>query len=180
MIGGGFVQLMNTSSNITNKACYFYSKGNCLMRKSNCDGCKFFAVAASPVFLNQTANLLKNAQKIEKDAEYDDLVMHATALYFVSKNANDEEEYISAEEMAEITKMFYKGKVPNLRLISCNSGALEDGLAQQFANLLGVKIKAPVGPVVVFPDGEFYIQEPETGKHLVGEKGWVVFYPKED
>lgn len=172
-----------------NRACYFYdyqSTDYCMMHKQNIedcpDKCKFFEiVSASPVFLNRMDILFRNAKNIQPEDGFEDIAVHATALYFISKNADNKEINISPEEFAEILKIQYKDRdsIPNLRLIACLSGSLENGAAQKLANILKVNVKAPIGAVIVDFSGNMYVEEPITHKKLY-DNGWKIFYPKED
>lgn len=171
-----------------NKSCYFYDytyTDRCLIKKSDikdCDAsCSYFQiVSASPVFLNRMDILFRNASNIEKEDGYDDIVMHSTPLYFVSRNADGKENNIAPEEFAEIIKQMYRGDVPNLRLIACSSGALENGVAQILADILKVDVKAPIGPVVVDFHGEIHVENALTQEILNDDEAWKIFKPRKE
>ena len=172
---------------VINRACYFYEYQNthrCLIKNESipyCDSpCKFFeVVSASPIFLNRMDMLYRNAKQIPPENGYTDIVMHSTALYFVNKNADGEEYNISPEEFAQIIKMMYKDNpIPNIRLIACYSGCLEDGVAQILSDILRVTVKAPIGPVVVDFFGNMYVEDKVNNKELYDDLGWRIFTPR--
>lgn len=171
-----------------NKACYFYEYNKmhmCILKKSeiqNCDNpCKYFeVVSASPVFLNRMDALHRNASLIQPENGFEDIVMHSTPLYFVNKNADGKENNISPEDFAEVIKTMYGGKIPNIRLIACSSGALDNGAAQILADILNVKVKAPIGPVVVDFFGNMYVEDVITQQEINKEDAWKVFSPRKE
>lgn len=171
-----------------NKACYFYDytdTDRCIIQNSEIRSCgvkcKFFeVVSASPVFLNRMDVLYRNASKVEKEDGFEDIVMHSTSLYFVNRNADGKEYSISPKEFAQIIKTMYKGDIPNLRLIACSSGALKNGVAQKLADILNVKIKAPVGPVVIDFHGNMYVENPVTQETIKDEYAWKVFEARKE
>lgn len=171
---------------MVNKACYFYDYNitdRCIIKNSEiqcCDNpCAYYeVVSASPLFLNKMDTLHRNASRVKKEEGFDDIVIHSTALYFVSKNADGDEVNISSEEFAKIVQAWYKNDVPNIRLIACSSGAFPDGAAQQLSNILGVKVKAPLGPVVVDFDGNMHVEDAITGVILNEKSAWRIFEPK--
>lgn len=169
-----------------NKACYFYEHNKmhmCILKKSeiqNCDNpCKYFeVVSASPVFLNRMDALHRNASLIQPENGFEDIVMHSTPLYFVNKNADGKENNISPEDFAEVIKTMYGEKIPNIRLIACSSEALDNGAAQILADILNVKVKAPIGPVVVDFFGNMYVEDAITQQEINKENAWKVFSPR--
>ncbi len=56
----------------------------------------------------------------------------------------------------------------DIRLLSCSTGALDDGVAQQVANKMGVKVLAPTTRVAVYEDGSH---------NLLDDGIWKVFSP---
>lgn len=171
-----------------NKACYYYEynkKHFCILQNSEIQDCNnpcqgYELVCASAIFLNQMDKLHKNAMKIKQEPGFEDIVMHSTALYFVNRNADGKEINISPEEFAETIKIKYKNRIPNIRLIACNAGALEGGAAQKLANALNVKVKAPIGPVVVDWNGKMYVENALTGETIDQKDAWRIFEPRKE
>ena len=77
-----------------------------------------------------------------------------------------------------------------IRLISCQTGALENGIAQQIADELGVNVLAPTEIVNVDIDGEMFISDNDILSRIwnssspeerikIHETGkWVEFKPR--
>lgn len=181
------MDLFNTRLSVR-KSCYFLGMKesnyfcdfkHCVI--DNCDNdCRYYnLIYASPAFLNKRDQLFRNAMDIKPIDGFDDLVCHATALYFVNRDIRGNEELITPEEMAHDLKLFYNNKVPNLRLISCNAGVFDNGLAQQMANLLHVKILAAKGIVATMPENKMWVLDPETFNKLNEKEAWKLFIPKE-
>ena len=92
----------------------------------------------------------------------------------------------SAKEVAEFLKLSkgYKSG-EKIRLIACEAGRKEDGVAQQLANELGVSVLAPTEKIWVNQDGEFFISDSDTlaeiwynGEKVKGTGTWKTFTPK--
>lgn len=171
-----------------NKSCYFCSYKNnenyCIISKmyiKNCDSnCTYFGmISASPLFLNHMDGLYANASKSKKIEGFDNFVMHSTALYFINNNADGHEIIVTVEEMSKIIKAFYKGNVPDLRLISCRAGALDsnDGVAQKLSNILNIKVLAARGIVNVYSNGDITVVDPITNEESDDMSLWKVFTP---
>jgi len=172
---------------VLNKSCYYYDEiegvSHCLVTKCrliNCaEPCKFFEmVTASPMFVNHMDKVYQNAQKITPIEGYDDVVIHGTSFYFINKNADGKENIVSVEEFAHVAKIHYNNNVPNIRLISCRSGILDNGTAQQLASLLGVDVLAPNGIAVIDFDGDIHITDVCTDEVLPSDIAWRLFKPK--
>lgn len=76
----------------------------------------------------------------------------------------DETMRLSAREVAKIilhNKGYHGEKV---RLLSCSTGATDDGFAQQLANALGVEVEAPTGILLVYPNGTYKIGYDGSGE----------------
>lgn len=131
------------------------------------------AVAASPMFLNKTDLLYKNAQKIKPLPGYEDIVVHADKVGFVFKDAGGKESNVSVADFAEILKesnVYHGGAI---RLIACESAADGAITAQSLSNILGVEILAPNDVVYVNEEGEMTIGHPLTNKGK-----WIKIEPR--
>lgn len=51
-----------------------------------------------------------------------------------------------------------------VRLLSCSTGSVDDGFAQQLANALGVEVEAPSDVLIVAPNGKYKIGYDGSGK----------------
>ena len=71
---------------------------------------------------------------------------------------------MSAREVARIIRHneHYNGQ--KVRLLSCNTGSIDDGFAQQLANALGVEVEAPTDFLLVYPDGRMKVGYDGSGK----------------
>lgn len=149
---------------------------------------------ASSVFLNKNEKLFRYAPKIKPEEGFEDIISHANPKAFLVDlvGSGDEKDYatLSPEEMAEgirNSKGYHGG---DIRLIACQAGAEENGAAQQVANILGRRVKAPTEIVNVDEEGRIFISDNEilaqmwyladiTEKSKFKETGkWVVFEPK--
>ena len=76
----------------------------------------------------------------------------------------DEDMRLSAREVAQIiihNKGYHGEKV---RLLSCSTGATDNGFAQQLANALGVEVEAPTDILFVYPNGTYKIGYDGSGE----------------
>ena len=76
--------------------------------------------------------------------------------------------------------MYKDNPIPNIRLIACYSGCLEDGVAQILSDILHVTVKAPIGPVVVDFFGNMYVEDKVNNKELYDDSGWRIFTPRKE
>ena len=61
-----------------------------------------------------------------------------------------------------------------VRLISCSTGAKQNGIAQQLSNKLGVKVLAPSDTLYIYPNGSTVI-----GPNAYTDTGrWELFVPR--
>ena len=73
--------------------------------------------------------------------------------------------------MLKHDKEFSKNKA--IRLISCSTGANTASFAQNLANKLGVKVKAPSDTLWVFPNGKMRIGP----NRFMNTGHWVTYKP---
>lgn len=71
---------------------------------------------------------------------------------------------MSARDVARIISHNEKYHGQKVRMLSCKTGASDNGFAQQLANALGVEVEAPTDILVVYPDGRFKIGYMGTGQ----------------
>lgn len=67
----------------------------------------------------------------------------------------------------------------DIRLLSCNTGSLQNGFAQQLAKKLNVNVYAPNNYLWAFPNGKLSINGMNSAgrmvRNIVGD--WVIFKP---
>lgn len=121
-----------------------------------------------------------NALKAKPEKGYTDVIVHGeennVAFYLNKANANGNQEYVKIDQrrLAKYIKNTEKEKVKAIRLISCNTGKLDNGFAQNLANKMHVPVKAPNDIIWAHSDGKLTIGPnayTNTGK-------WRLFYPK--
>ena len=85
----------------------------------------------------------------------------ATVCGYYTVDAHSEEE---ARELARVIEHDDKYHGEKVRLLSCSTGAVDDGFAQDLANALGVEVEAPTDVLLVYPDGRMKIGYDGSGK----------------
>ena len=130
---------------------------------------------ASVYFVNKADRLFENAKKVAPIKDYEDVVSHADADMFFAYTSDGLTEYTySAKEFADMLCNSPNYSGGDIRLLACDAGAKQNGLAQQLADELGVNVLAPTQKVFIYPDGEMFL-----GSNLYTKKGmWIVFYPR--
>ena len=78
--------------------------------------------------------------------------------------------HLKAREVANIIRHSESYHGEKIRLLSCSTGATDNGFAQQLANALGVEVEAPTDILIVYPSGTYKI-----GLH--GEGRMRIFKP---
>ena len=88
-------------------------------------------------------------------------IQHRTAAKILSKNTA------------------YKKGQP-IRLLSCNTGKVDDGFAQNLANKLNVPVKAPTKYAFAYEDGKHFVAGSKDGKNpdYTDRGTYRTFYPK--
>jgi SPP1 gp7 family putative phage head morphogenesis protein len=85
-----------------------------------------------------------------------------------------EDMMLSARDVANIIRHNKNYNGEKIRLLSCSTGSLEDGFAQQLANALGVEVEAPSDILYVYPNGTYKVGFDGSGemrKFKPGRKG---------
>lgn len=139
-------------------------------------------------FLSNRDNTYKNLQEVPPLDGYEDIACHADSRSFAFVDPNDEEtvQQVGASFLANRVRESGKYNGGNIRLIACESGKETDGLAQQFADKMGVKVLAPTkivytnsqGFMVLADDDLEAIEIMRKAKEKWNPEGWVEFEPK--
>lgn len=98
---------------------------------------------------------IRRRKDIDIDGFYD-IVAHGTATSIQIQHGEDSimiNHRIAARLFASDKN--YKGQ--GIRLLSCNTGKLDTGFAQNLANKLGVPVKAPTEMLWATPSGKHYV-----------------------
>lgn len=125
-----------------------------------------------PCFISETENAGKWAEYIQPEEGYYDVVAYGSEYYV---------EYfgqcIDVETLCAIIAQrddYTKG-MP-IRLISCDTGAKEDGVAQYVADKLKVEVKAPTTKALIYPPDRNNVSKvvPETEQNAK-DGSWATF-----
>ena len=111
----------------------------------------------SSKFVNPNDDLYRYADRIQPEPGVDDIVCHGDPDSLLIEGLNGEVWHYSAEEAAEMIRNSREFRGKAIRLISCQTGAKDNGIAQQMANILGVSVKAPTEIVNVDSEGKMFI-----------------------
>ena len=141
----------------------------------------------SRAYMNKEDDSFPYFKKIAVVDGFENLLCHGTknTLYHES-NIGIGTEY-NAREVADIIKNDENLSGKNIRLLACNTGELTDGIAQQLADELGVKILAPSEKLWINENGDLFISnsKPLAEMWYAGEKvyetgKWVLFEPRKE
>lgn len=141
--------------------------------------------ALSSNFVNKNDALHRYAKKIQPLPDYTDIVIHATPDNFLIYTNDEEEISYSSKELAGLINLSKGYNGGNIRLVACESGKKENGVAQQLANELKISVMAPTEKVWVDQDGEIFISDSDTladmwynGENVRATGSWKLFVPK--
>lgn len=151
-------------------------------------------IEANGMFVNKAEQLHRFAQKIQPIDGYEDFTCHADPDNFYidvgGKGNADDFLTLTPEEYAERIKASNTYKGGNVRIISCQAGAKNDGAAQRLANALGVKVYAPTETVHVTENGEMFVSDNDILAEMWYNEGensrikqtgtWIVFEPRKE
>lgn len=149
-------------------------------------------VEANGLFVNKSEALFRNAKNVRPIEGYEDFTCHADPDNFLidmKGEGNDEDFFtLTPEQYAEAIKRSNTYKGGNIRILSCQAGAKEDGAAQRLADALGVDVYAPTEIVNIAENGEIFLSDSDVLADLwynaddrskIKESGkWVLFHPR--
>ena len=122
-------------------------------------------------FLPSSDQAGANAAMNEGIPGYTDVIIHGTPETFVSQDQT-----FDPQQMANIIRSAPDYDGGPVRLVSCKSGALDDGAAQQVANSLNQPVIAASDTVRPLPNGHLIV-----GPSLMRPSGeWRTFYPQKE
>ena len=140
-------------------------------------------------FLSNRDTTYQNLQNVPPLDGYEDIACHADPnnFSFVDPEADETVQNVDARFLAKRIRESGKYNGGAIRLIACESGKLDDGIAQDFANEMGVKVLAPTKIVytnsqgfMVLADDDFEaIELLRQATEKWNPDGWRVFEPKE-
>lgn len=112
---------------------------------------------------------ISKRKDIDADGKYD-VVAHGNkkSIQVEHNNKNIEINSREAAKLIKNRKDYKKGKP--IRLLSCNTGKLDDGFAQNLANKLGVTVYAPTDVIWARRNGEHYIAPYKKGTREPDDK----------
>ena len=135
----------------------------------------------------------QNLNNVDPLDGYQDIACHADAHGFAAQDPETGEllEDLSPKELAY--RIMDSGKYNGgpIRLLACSSGAVENGAAQQLADLLKVPVLAPMDTLFTSMDGYMAVASNlEEAKEIMAQMssqkqkwsldGWKTFQPKGD
>ena len=144
-------------------------------------------IKLSSKFVNPNDKLYRYADSIKPLDGFCDIVCHGSPNELIINGFNDEEWTYSAKQAAEMIRNSSEFNGKKIRLISCQTGAGDNCIAQQIADELGVEVMAPTEIVNLNSYGEMFLSDNKfiadmwNNGEAVSETGrWLVFKPKGD
>lgn len=134
---------------------------------------------------------LKKVKPIKGYEDFEDIGIHGSEENVICYLDDGTQLTITPQELAEMLKNEkesgygnYKGG--NIRLLSCNTGSLDDGVAQQLADILQVDVLAPTETLSVDQNGRtlitndrYLIRKWSRGENVNDTGEWKLFTYKE-
>lgn len=123
---------------------------------------------------------IKNRKDVDVNGVFD-IVAHGSTNHIQIEHQGNIEK-VTSRQLSKIMhkKKGYKYKQP-IRLLSCNTGAMPDGFAQNLANKLNTIVYAPTNIVWAYPDGKHVVaprSKEDYNKPDLSKKGkFIAFYP---
>ena len=108
---------------------------------------------------------ISKRKDIDSNGKYD-VVAHGSDKSIMVRHGNKDIEINArvASKLIKNRKDYKEGKP--IRLLSCNTGNLDNGFAQNLANKLGVTVYAPTDIIWARPNGTHYIAPYKKGTKL--------------
>ena len=133
-------------------------------------------------FVSNRDLLYLNAKNVPPLEGFEDIVCHSDAqsFAFVDPLTGNTVSDTSASELASLVRASgkYKEGTP-IRLLSCQAGAEENGIAQKLANELNTTVLAPTETLYITSDGEMFITDSIEMRYKHKSTGyWKKFEPR--
>ncbi|OPX44207.1 tRNA(Glu)-specific nuclease WapA precursor [Ruminiclostridium hungatei] len=139
--------------------------------KMNIERTSKAAVPMSIEMVGEDANFEAAANRIKPMQGYTDVVVHGDANSFYVLNKG---QWVQIDQRSMATYLKSNGYTGGpIRLISCETGSLPNGIAQNLSNKLGTEVIAPSNTVWIQPNGSLTIGR--TGQVNTGR--WNTFTP---
>ena len=142
-------------------------------------------LAMSRIYVNKSDQLYKNLKHVQEIDGYEDFGIHGTSEFVEYETTGGKFTSYTAKEYAEILRSDPEYHNGNIRLLSCNVGATENGFAQQLADELGVEVLAPTETLWTNEKGDCFISNSDVvadlwyAKENVQPTGeWKRFMPR--
>ena len=143
---------------------------------------------AGLMFISHRDDLYKYAIIVPPIKGYEDVTFHADRQSFqiLDPETGDLLRRVTAKELANLLKSSANYKKTDIRLLSCQSGyGGKNSLAQQLANELGVRVKAPTEILAIDNTGKTFISDNrvllemwEEGHNVQQTGDWADFEPE--
>ncbi len=141
-------------------------------------------------FLSNRDGIYKNMENVPPLEGYEDVAVHADPYSFGFVDPETGETVQSADARFLAKRLRESGKYTGgpIRLIACESGKVDDGIAQALANELGVPVFAPTKTVYIDSQGYMVLADDlDEALELMSEAekawnpdGWKVFTPRKE
>lgn len=143
------------------------------------------SVPGSIDYMNKNDNFskfIKNRKDIDSN-EFYDIIAHGSPIS-IQVNHNGKDITINHRIAAKLLKANKKYNGQGIRLLSCSTGKIENGFAQNLANKLKVPVMAPTDILWAKPNGSYYVASGITINGIMTvnktkKRGrFKTFYPK--
>ena len=139
-------------------------------------------------FMSNRDTVYDNLKRVPPLEGYEDIACHADprAFGFIDPETDETIQEASAKMFATRVKDSGKYNGGAIRLIACESGKYDDGLAQKFANEMGCPVLAPNKKVYTNSQGYMVLADSDEEAAVLlkaatdkwNDEGWKVFKPK--
>lgn len=144
--------------------------------------------AFARIYVNKDDPLYELSKSIRPIEGFEDFMIHGQPHLVEHETTNGQWMQYSPQDFADFLRedrAEYHGG--NIRLLSCKSGMLEDGFAQQLANIMGVKVMAPTQTLWINKNGDMFIADSEVladlwdnGEDVRPTGAWKIFAPQKE
>ena len=141
-------------------------------------------------FLSNRDGIYKNMENVPPLEGYEDVAVHADpySFGFVDPQTGETVQSTDARFLANRLRESGKYNGGPIRLIACESGKVDDGIAQALANELGVPVLAPTKTVYIDSQGYMVLADNldealelmSNAEKAWNSDGWKVFAPRKE
>lgn len=144
-------------------------------------------IAFSRIYVNKNDPFYELLKSIKPIKGFEDFMIHGQPNLVEYETTNGQWIQYTPQDFADFLREDKNGYTGgNIRLLACKSGMLDNGFAQQLANIMNVNVIAPTQTLWIKQNGEMFIDDNmilaelwDKGEKVKQKGAWKLFTPQQ-